>query len=67
MGVVAGGQPGKGGTVMKSTVSTFRICLLLGAGPSAGTDCDGWNTKEFFKPAKGIVAERPFGRVVSVC
>ena len=52
---------------MKSTVSTFRICLLLGAGPSAGTDCDGWNTKEFFKPAKGIVAERPFGRVVSVC
>ncbi len=36
---------------MKSTVAVFSLYLLLPAAPTVGTDCDGWNTEEFFKTA----------------
>ena len=44
-----GQSRGNGRTAMKATVAILGSCLLFAAGPGAGTDCDGWNTKEFFK------------------
>ena len=36
---------------MKPTVAVYSLCLMLGAEPAAGADCDDWNTGEFFKTA----------------
>ena len=36
---------------MKFIAALWSLCLLLVAGPAIGSDCENWNTKEFFATA----------------
>ncbi len=37
--------------IIKSILGRFILCLLLSAGTTAAADCEGWNTRDFFKSA----------------